>query len=475
MNGFSAGMRAARRYDRNVKVLWKSAPMTDALRLRLRRPSWRVGALAFLLPVALGTGAGAQTPPPRWTPPAPAATVVPQVARNPLPIAADFNVAQIESLAQSLVANQKVPGLAMAIVHKGRIVSVRGYGITDVSAAEPVDAHTVFRLASLSKAFAGTLTGLLVNDGSLRWDNKVTQYLPNFQLNDPGATQAVTVANVVSQSTGLPRNSLDRDLEAYTPYSTLTQRLANVPLACQPGACYGYQNVAFSLIGDVVFAATGKFYGQEVQRRILKPLGMNDASVGMEGLESSARWAHPHVHGRGGWVPVMPKSTYYQVLPAAGVNASASDMAQWLIAHTGYRPDVLSPALLATLHRPLVNTPGETRASAWRRERLNSAGYAIGWRVYDYAGNTLVFHGGAVQGYRGAVAMLPDRDFGVALLWNSESSLPSALVPTILDRALGIPGSRWMKDDFEEPTQFVNNDEDGAPGSSANKSTAAPH
>ena len=171
----------------------------------------------------------------------------------------------------------------------------------------------------------------------------------------------------------------------------------------------------------------------------------------------------------------MPKSTYYQVLPAAGVNASASDMAQWLIGHTGYRPDVLPAPLLATLHQPVVDTPSEMHASPWRRERLSSAAYAIGWRVYNYAGNTLVFHGGAVQGYRGAVAMLPDRDFGVALLWNSESSLPSALIPTILDRALGIPGSHWMKDDFDQRSQFVDNDSDAdAPGNSASKSTAAP-
>ena len=442
--------------------------MTD--KTRFRRRAWQVGALAFLLPVALGTGAGAQTPTPQAMP-----VVAPQVVRSPLPIAAGFNVAQMESLAQSLVAGQKVPGLAMAIVHKGRVISARGYGITDLSAAEPVDAHTVFRLASLSKAFAGTLTGMLVNDGSLRWDNKVTQYVPSFRLSDPVATQSVTVANVVSQSVGLPRNTLDRDLESYVPYQTLAQRLSTVPLSCQPGTCYGYQNVAFSLIGDVVFAATGQFYGQEVQRRILKPLGMDDASVGMEGLLSSPRWARPHVHGRGGWVPVMPKTTYYQVLPAAGVNASASDMAQWLIAQTGYRPDVLPDSLLATLHRPVVDTPGEMRASAWRRERLSSAGYGIGWRVYNYAGNTMVFHGGAVQGYRGAVAMLPDRDFGVALMWNSESSLPSALVPTILDRALGIPGSRWMKEDFEEPSQFVQNDDADAAGASGGKAIAAPH
>ncbi|GAB2523467.1 serine hydrolase domain-containing protein [Lysobacter humi (ex Lee et al. 2017)] len=448
--------------------------MTDAAPRSVARRTWSVGALAFLLPMALGSGAGAQT---SWSAGNAAATrpAMPAVVRNPLPIAPEFNVAQMESLAQTLVAGQKVPGLAMAIVHKGRVVSARGYGITDVAAAEPVDAHTVFRLASLSKGFAGTLAGLLVQDGSLRWDGKVSQYVPDFRLSDPNASQMVTVADVLSHRVGLGRNAFDRDLEAYVDYPTLTRRLANAPLKCAPSTCYAYQNVAFSLIGDVVFASTGKFYGQEVQRRILKPLGMNDASVGLEGILASPRWARPHVHARGGWVSVQPKSTYYQVLPAAGVNASASDMAQWLLAHTGYRPDVLPAPLLATLHQPLVDTPGETRASAWRRERLNSAGYGIGWRVYDYSGNKLVFHGGAVQGYRGAVAILPDRDFAVALMWNSESSLPSALVPTILDRALGIPGSRWMRDDFDEPTLYVQQEADGAPGTTATKSTAAPH
>lgn len=450
--------------------------MTETAANSARR-AWSVGALAFLLPVALGSGAGAQTQHAWNAPQATALSQAPTVVRNPLPIAPEFDVRQIEAMAQALVADQKVPGLAMAIVHKGRVVSARGYGITDVSAAEPVDGHTVFRLASLSKGFAGTLAGMLVNDGVIRWDSRIAQYKPDFRLADASGGQTLTVADVLSHRVGLSNNAFDRDLEAYVDYPTLTRRLANAPLKCAPGSCYAYQNVAFSLISDVVFASTGSFYGQEVQRRIFKPLGMNDASVGLEGIQSSARWARPHVHGRGGWVSVTPKTTYYQVLPAAGVNASAADMAQWLIAQTGYRPDVLPAPLLETLHRPLVDTPSETRASAWRRERLGSAGYGLGWRVYNYAGNELVFHGGAVQGYRGAVAMLPDRDFGIALMWNSESSLPSALVPTVLDRALGIKGQRWLREEFEEPTLYVQNPmmPDGTPGTTASKSTAAPY
>ena len=465
------------------------------IRGELRRRTWRLGLVGLLLPLALGSAAQtplrwdspASTParsatpssPPRTTAPAPQAT-----GANPgaLPLAAGFDPRLFEAMAEQLVADQRIPGMAMAIVHEGRVVSARGYGVTDTRAAEPIDAHTVFRLASLSKAFAGTLTGMLVNDGQLRWDSRVTQFLPEFRLGSDLATQRLTVADLLSHRVGLVHNTYDRDLEGNVDYRTLTQKLAYAPTSCLPGECYGYQNIAFSLIGDVVFAATGSFYGQEVERRIFKPLGMNDASYGLEGIEASARWARPHVRGRGGWVSLMPKPNYYQVAPAAGVNASISDMAQWLIAQGGHRPDVLPAPLLATLHAPLVSTPGELRGSAWRRERVNQAGYALGWRVYDYAGHELVFHGGAVQGYRGLVALLPERDLGIAILWNSESSLPSGMLPTILDRALGLPAQRWLDVEPVDDLLYADNGSTApagkttttTAGSDASAATAAP-
>jgi beta-lactamase class C len=468
------------------------------------RKAWRYGTLAVLLSLTLGSGAQTSL---HWTAPQPSApspsatspslpstsaaarpattslsattsvAATTAAVKASAPLAAGFDVRLFEGMAQQLVNRQRVPGLAMAIVHNGQIISVRGYGVTDVRTDQPVDAHTVFRLASLSKAFAGTMTGLLVSDGTLRWDSKLVDYMPTFQLRDPYAARQVTVADLLSHRVGLTHNTYDRDLEANVDYRMLTQKLAFAPMSCQPGSCYGYQNIAFSLIGDIVFAATGDFYSQEVQRRIFKPLGMNDASIGLEGIESSARWAHPHVRGRGGWVSMMPKPNYYQVAPAAGVNASASDMAQWLLAHTGHRTDVLPAPLLATLHQPLVNTPSETHGSPWRRQRVNSASYALGWRVYDYAGHRLVFHGGAVQGYRGLVALLPESDLGIALLWNGESSLPSGMLPTILDRALGLPTQRWLDVDFDDATLYA--DGDSAPGTnhagaSASSASAAP-
>ena len=393
-----------------------------------------------------------------------------------LPLAQGFDVAAFEEMARALTDGQRVPGMAMAIVQNGRVLSARGYGVTDVSSPQMVDGHTVFRLASLSKAFAGTMTGLLVNDGSLRWDSKVHDYVPGFQLSDPMATKRVTVADLLSHRVGLQsHNAYDKDIEANVDYYGVSQKLAYAPLSCSPGQCYNYQNVAFSLIGDVVFAATGSFYDQAVDRRIFKPLGMNDASIGLTGIESSARWARPHVRSRNGWVSLMPKPTYYRLPPAAGVNASASDMAQWLIAQTGHRTDVLPAPLLATLQAPIIATPGEIRRG-WRRERVNSASYALGWRVFDYAGRQVVFHAGAVQGYRGLMALVPERDLGIAILWNSDSNLPSGLLPTILDRAMGLPAQQWLDTPIGSDLLLVESTDapDDESGTSATKAAAGP-
>ncbi|HRO63166.1 serine hydrolase domain-containing protein [Thermomonas sp.] len=446
------------------------------MKARTLRHAWRAGLIAGLLPLALGSSA--QTAPTWNGRPIQMAAAVPAASAAPAvlpPVRLD--VADYEAIATAMTNEGKLPGMAMAIVQGGRVVSARGYGVTDVSNPLPIDAHTTFRLASLSKAFAATVTGLLVNDGVLRWDSHLTDYVPAFQLSEPGAAEQLTVADILSHRTGLKRNTFDRDIERDADYHVLTTQLATAPMQCAPGSCYAYQNVAFSLIGDIVFAATGQFYSEVVTRRIFKPLGMNDASYGLEGITASARWARPHVRSGRGWTSLIPKPTYYRLAPAAGVNASISDMAQWLIAQAGHRPDVLPAPLLATLHAPLVDTPGETQVASWRRSRLTAASYALGWRDYSYSGHDVIFHGGAVQGYRAVIAMLPERDLGVVILWNSDSALPSALLPTILDDALGIQGGEWLDDPsygLPASTMYARRRADTPEGSDASSSKASP-
>ncbi|MBS0192684.1 MAG: beta-lactamase family protein [Proteobacteria bacterium] len=390
---------------------------------------------------------------PEALPIAPIASTVPNeaVVPSPTPVPGEpsfTNAARaMDALAQQIVERAHIPGMAMAIVQGDKVLLMKGYGTTEMGGREPVTVHTTFRLASLSKAFAGTLAGLLVQNGLLGWDWKVADHLPAFMLPNPQYTADLTVRDILSQRAGLTRNTYDRDLEAEVPFQTLVSKLAEAPMACAPGACYAYQNVSFSLIADVAYAVTGDFYTHLVSKYIFQPLGMYDSSYGRDGLMSSPSWARPHVRGGSGWVPITPKEAYYHVPPAAGVNTSIHDMTSWLMAQMGHRPDVLSPTLLADIHTPLVETVDQLHGAPWRGERLTDARYATGWRVYTYAGHTMIFHGGAVQGFRTMIGFLPDKDIGTVVLWNSESAVPSGLMPTIMDRALGLPEHDWVQVD----------------------------
>ena len=246
----------------------------------------QTGLVTMLLPLAAGLSA--QTPL-RWdsanaangplpgdfgsvySQKATMARVYPGAGLRIAPLAANFNVREFETLAENLVAGQKVPGLAMAIVQGGRVVSARGYGVTDVNQPETVDAHTVFRLASLSKSFASTATAVLVNEGKLRWDSRVVDYYPTLQFSEPRAALQLSVADVLSHRVGIGKNAFDRDLESYAEYPSLVQKIAYAPMKCAPGECYAYQNIAYSLIGDVVQGASGLPFDQLVKRRLFKP------------------------------------------------------------------------------------------------------------------------------------------------------------------------------------------------------------
>lgn len=403
--------------------------------LGMRTGVWLVVALGLL---AMGLAA-AQTP----------HTAHPQAHASPAGSAsrATGDAARVareaDAWLDTVQQSGQVAGLAMAVVKDDRVLLQRGIGYADASRGLPVTTDTVFRLASLSKAFASALTALLVDEGMLSWDTRVSGVLPAFALHDGAASEKLTVRDILSQRVGLPHNTYDHLLEQDTPYPELVEKLREVPLACDVGDCYGYQNITFALIGDITYAVSGDFFYHLVEKRIFHPLGMRTATYGRQALESSASWARPHVRRGRGWVPIPIKEAYYHVPPAAGVNASIKDMTQWLIAQMGGRPDVLPERLLTTLHTPLVATPSERHVSPWRRARVSEAAYALGWRVYDYAGHTLLFHAGAVQGYRAMIGFLPRDRFGAVLLWNCECSLPSGLLPMLLDRYLGLGEVDW--------------------------------
>jgi beta-lactamase class C len=344
-------------------------------------------------------------------------------------------ILEYDAIVSSYIETSENPGVAVAIVADGKIVLLKGYGVKKAGKADHIKRDTTFRLASVSKGFASVLTGILVQDGVLQWDDRVTKYLPEFSLKDKENTDHLTIRNILNHTSGLVPHAYDNLIEADVPFEKIIDKLQELPSYCSPGECYGYQNAFYSLITEVIESATGKDYSTLLSERILKPLEMNRVSFSKKALLSGDNYACPHETANYKLFPVTPKGTYYSTPAASGLNASIEDMAQWLLAMLGNREDVIPASVIEEVCRPSVKTSRELRRYNWKN-RLNSVHYGMGWRVFNYSGHNLVYHSGNVYGYFAAVGFLPEHNTGIVILQNSR--IYSRYVYAYLDMYLGI-------------------------------------
>jgi beta-lactamase class C len=343
-------------------------------------------------------------------------------------IATDYEV-----FFRQLITDRNYPGAAFVIVSKDQIVHLGTAGHTAAGGNQAIDAQTVFRLASVSKPFAAEVVGLLVEDGTLRWDDPVTRYIPDFKIN--GETSLIHIQHLLGHSTGLMPHAYDNLLDDGKSMDRIWQKMSDLPYVCEPGKCYGYQNSVFSLIAPLVKQATALPYETLIEQRIFKPLDMTDASIGYDAFINNPNHAKPHARRNGRWKTVAVQRNYYRAGPAAGVNASILDMGKWLQAQLGNRPEVLSPAMVGELYQPRVKTRREMYRKQWKTI-LSSAHYGLGWRIYQLGSEQLIYHGGWVSGFRADVAFSPQRNIGIAVLLNAESSGISELTTRFWKMAL---------------------------------------
>ncbi|ALO46736.1 serine hydrolase domain-containing protein [Pseudohongiella spirulinae] len=328
----------------------------------------------------------------------------------------------------------KIPGIAVAIVTSKGIVDIQTWGVRSVSEGGSVNDDTVFRIASVSKTFAGTVASQLVNHNIFTWDDPINGILPQYAIGTDPSTQQMTLRHVLSHTTGLMPHAFSNMLDAGVAYQKIQEKFHEIPTVCPPGQCYGYQNVVFSLVADVVEASLQTSYDDFVEENIFAPLGMNDASMGYDGFVNNPNASAPHQFGRGNWRVSSVNPAYYTAGPAAGVNATILDMSRWAQANLGAFPEVLSPDLLAMQHTPIVETPRGNYFNRW--PRVQKAWYGLGWRVMDYDGVRIVHHGGGVRGYRSEMVLVPQYDLGLVVLFNAETPLANDVVPKFLDNLL---------------------------------------
>ncbi len=343
----------------------------------------------------------------------------------------DASAKDFDRYFRQLLKKSDVPGAAYVIVDRERIVAMGTYGVRQKGKKKPVTNHTVFRLASVSKTFAGSMAAVLEHEQKFSWDDRVVRYVPELTFKTPSLSMQLQVQHLLSHSSGLTPNAYDNYLEDNRPLSKILPMFSSIDPHCAPGKCYGYQNVLFSLIEDVIEKATGVPYSRQLKDRFFTPLKMEDASLGWESFMASSNRAAPHVQTGRGWRPVKVEKEYYLAAPAAGVNASINDMAQWLKAQMGYYPTVLPPDVIADITTERVETQRHMRHRIWR-DYLDHAGYGLGWRIYTIGDDRIIFHGGWVAGFRAAIAYSEQRKVGIVILMNAESRIISDLTANFI-------------------------------------------
>ena len=348
-----------------------------------------------------------------------------------------FSVDVAESFAQ-----KSIPGGAYSIVKGNQIVALETFGFRDKTETQNITPDTIFRLASVSKTFAGNLTTLLAEEQKLDLTIPISHYVPSFTLATKGAVNNIQLKHLISHSSGLMPNAYDNLLHENWNIDKIISRFNRVAPICAPGQCYGYQNIAFSLIQPAIEGSQNKSFSSLLQERFFTPLQMHQASVGLENFLASSNSAQPHVlvkrthtgkkDSQGNsikkyvWRTVKVQNDFYKVPPAAGVNASINDLSKWLIANLGYHPKVLPPELLATVTTPRIRTKKDLKRKFWRNN-LTDAHYGYGWRIYQFDNIPIIYHSGWVAGFRADIGYAPSLDIGFAMLINAESNVINQL------------------------------------------------
>lgn len=358
-----------------------------------------------------------------------------------------LDLAALDRYIEQARAAWEVPGLAVAVVHDWRVVLARGYGVREAARGERVDEHTLFAIASNTKAFTAAGLAMLVSAGRLSWDDRVRDHLPWFELYDRYVSDEIRVRDLLSHRSGVGTFSGDI-LWWGAPFSAeeVVRRARYLPQAGAFRASYNYNNLMFIAAGEVLRAASGQSWPAWTRAHILAPLGMERTVLSVDSLVLRDNVATPHKRV-GGVNRPLPWHDWDAMAAAGGIISSASDMAKWLqlqlrggILENG--DTLFGPAqqwTMWTVHTPLAVSPG----SATLYPSTHFRGYGLGWSLHDYLGRRIVSHGGAYDGMYSQVTLVPEEQLGVVVLTNGMTGIAGALANRIVDAYLGGEPKDW--------------------------------
>ena len=349
----------------------------------------------------------------------------------------------IERFVVEQLAAWEVPGCAVAAVRDGEVVLATGWGRRDLEADLPVTAGTLFAIGSTTKAFTASMVGALVDDGLLEWERPVRDYLPDLRLHDLVATDRLTVVDLLSHRSGLPRHDLAWVGHPDRSRADLVGRLRFLPLSRDLRQEFQYCNLGYLAAGHLVEVLSGVTWEDYLRSRLLGPLGMGRSNLSVADLGADPDHAAGYERRRGVVVSVPPRPIA-AMAPAGAINSCASDMARWLLTQlSGGQVDgqaVMSPATVARQQEPHMVLPEDRTFPASTRHA-----YGLGWMIGRYRDHRLAEHGGGIDGFQTECMLLPDDGIGVVVLTNTSSSAMAPVVAyRVLDELLNLEPLDWF-------------------------------
>lgn len=382
-----------------------------------------------------------------------AAPALAQTRSTALPDALQQFDAHVEAVRQEF----DVPGIAVAIVKNGEVVLERGYGLREIGKPERVDAHTMFAIASNTKAFTAASLSILADDGRLSLEDRVIDHLPGFRMADAYVTREMRLRDLLVHRSGLGLGAGDLLFWPATTYSNaeVVQRLRDVPLSGGFRSQYAYDNILYGVAQQVIETVSGQSYEAFLRTRILQPLEMHETRYNSDYLQPGDNVASGHAKADFSDLQPAPRMSWSNVAGAGGLYSSAHDMARWMrvqLVGGVYNREgdaelrLFSAARQKAMWSLVTPMPiAEPKVEALKAARPNFLGYGEGWMVSDYRGRKLVWHTGGWPGMVSRVTLVPELNLGIVVLTNQEVSAAfHAVTMQALDAFLDAPPTDWL-------------------------------
>jgi len=361
-------------------------------------------------------------------------------AGAPLPQA---GIQGLDAFVESAIKEWRVPGLAIAAVKDGQVLAAKGFGYRDAEGKLPVTSRTLFAIGSNSKSFTVTVMGMLNDEGKVDWDKPVREYLPDFRLYDPVATEQMTPKDLTCHRSGLPRHDmawLATGLTRKEMYEKLRYLQPNKPFR----STYQYQNLMFMTAGFLEEKVTGRRWEDLVRERILLPLGMQRSGFSVVDMQKDSDFSFPY-----GEIDKKVQRIAFRNIDAIGPAGSINSCVEEMIRYVQFHINLGKAAdkqLLSEKSARQMQTPQMVQPPPQENyPELGPSSYGLGLMITTYRGHKLVLHGGGIDGFISQMAWAPDDKTGVVVLSNfsGNNPVPDLVMRYAMDRLLGLEPVDW--------------------------------